>query len=194
MEYLKKILIVAIVCFALVLNIPFVAKASPLAFTTERISGKDRIETALNIAQKGWTSAQTVILSEYNDYPVSIAAAPFAASLDAPILLTGGKTLDSRVVSELQRLNPQKVILLGGQACLTSSIEIELDSLSLSWERIGGKNRNETSVLLAEQLNSDSLIIANGDDFPDALSAASFAGIQQIPIVLTSKIIPPSVV
>ena len=191
---MKKILIVAIVCFALVLNIPFVAKASPLAFTTERISGKDRIETALNIAQKGWTSAQTVILSEYNDYPDSIAAAPFAASLDAPILLTGGKTLDSRVVSELQRLNPQKVILLGGQACLTSSIEIELDSLSLSWERIGGKNRNETSVLLAEQLNSDSLIIANGDDFPDALSAASFAGIQQIPIVLTSKIIPPSVV
>lgn len=191
---MKKFLVVAFVCFAFLLYIPFLAQASPLAYSTERISGTDRVETALSIAQKGWDSAQTVILSEYTAFPDSIAAAPFAASLDAPILLTAGNKLDSRVISELQRLNPQKVIILGGKAGLTSSIETALDSLSLSWERIGGENRYETSVLLAEQLSSDSLIIANGDNFPDALSAASYAGIKQIPIVLTSTSLPPSVV
>lgn len=190
---MKKYFIVAIVCFAFVLYIPGLTKASPLAYTTERISGQDRIETALAIAQKGWISAQTVILCEASAYPDSIAAAPFAASLDAPILLTGGSALDRRVVSELQRLKPQKVVLLGGKACLTSSVETELNRLSLSWERIGGQNRYETSVLLAGKLGSDSLIIANGDNFPDALSAASYAGIRQIPIVLTSKTLPPSV-
>ncbi len=194
MEYLKKFILVAIVCFAFLLNIPFLAQASPLAYTTDRISGQDRVETALSIAQKGWTSAQTVILSEYTDYAGSIAAVPFAASLDAPILLTRGDKLDPRVLRELQRLNPQKVIVLGGEGGLTSTIETELESLSLSWERIGGENRYETSVRLAEQLSSDSVIIVNGDDFPDALSAASYAGIKRIPIVLTSKTIPPSVV
>jgi len=191
---LKKIIVFACVCFAFLFSLPFISQASPLAYPTERISGQDRIETALGIAQKGWTSAHTVILNEYANYPDSIAATPLAASLDAPILLTAGNTIDPRVVSELQRLNPQKVILLGGKARLKASIEAELDGLSLSWERIGGENRYETSVRLAERLSSDSLIIVNGDNFPDALSAASYAGIQQIPIVLTSKTLPPSVV
>lgn len=190
---MKKLIFAVLIFFAFVIHVPYIAQASPLAYSTERLSGQDRIETALKIAQKGWDSAQTVILCEYTDYPDSIAAAPFAVSLNAPILLTGGKTIDERVVNELQRLKPQNVIMLGGQGCLGVSIEKELDNLSLKWERIGGTNRYETSVLLASRLNSDSLIIANGDDFADALSAASYAGIQQIPIVLTSKTLPASV-
>ena len=190
---MKKYTLAFIILVAFLLYIPSLAQASSLAYHTERISGKDRVATSLAISQKGWASAQTVILSEYSAYPDSIAAAPFAVSLDAPILLTGGKSLDPRVIAELQRLQPQKVILLGGEACLTDSIGRELDGLSLSWERIGGENRYATSVLLAERLSGDSLIIANGDKFPDALSAASYAGIKQIPIVLTSKTLPSSV-
>lgn len=190
---MRKLIVAVFICFAFLVYLPYITQASPLAYTTERIAGQDRIETALGIAQKGWESAQKVILCEYDDYPDSIAAAPFAASLDAPILLTGGKTLDPRVVGELQRLKPEKVVLLGGQGRLGPSIETELDNLSLSWERIGGQTRYETSVLLAERLSSDSLIIVNGDNFPDALSAASYAGIRQIPIVLTSKTLPAPV-
>ncbi|NLI94132.1 MAG: SH3 domain-containing protein [Peptococcaceae bacterium] len=190
---MKKIVIAVMVCFAFLWNAPASTSASPLVYLTERISGQDRIETSISISQKGWTSAQTVILCEYADYPDSIAAAPFVSSLDAPILLTGGKTLDPRVISELQRLKPQKIILLGGTGCLTPSIEKEAERYTLSWERIGGSNRYETSVQLASKLTSDSLIIANGDNFPDALSAASYAGIQKIPMVLTSKTLPSSV-
>jgi N-acetylmuramoyl-L-alanine amidase len=94
------------------------------------------------------------------------------------------------VVQELQRLKPQKVILLGGTVCLSPEIEKNLEQLGLSWERIGGVDRYETSVLLANRLNSDSVIISNGDNFPDALSAATYAGIKQIPIVLTSTTLP----
>lgn len=165
-----------------------------MAYSTERIAGQDRVETALKISQKGWNSAQTVILCENNDYPDSIAATPFAVNLNAPILLTKGDSIDPRVVKELQRLSPEKVILLGGTACLQTAIEKELDKLLLEWERIGGVDRYETSVLLAKELSSDSLILANGDDFPDALSAATYAGIKQIPIVLTSTTLPDSVI
>ncbi|NLM20262.1 MAG: SH3 domain-containing protein [Peptococcaceae bacterium] len=191
---MKKSTIAFSLALILLLFMPFISQGSPLVYNTERLYGQDRIGTALAISQKGWTSAQTVILCEGTDYPDSIAAAPFAASLDAPILLTGGKSLDNRVVAELKRLQPQKVILLGGQSRLTSQVEKELNDLSFSWERIGGKNRYETSVLLAQRINSESLIIANGDNFPDALSAASYAGIKQIPIVLTSKTMPQVVV
>ncbi|MDR3584538.1 MAG: N-acetylmuramoyl-L-alanine amidase [Desulfosporosinus sp.] len=190
----KKIVFSIITSLAFVLSTPFMTQASPLAYSTERIAGSDRVETALKISQKGWDSAQTVILCEYSDYPDSIASTPFAVSLDAPILLTSGDSIDPRVVQELQRLKPQNIILLGGIGCLQPSIEKELDNLALKWERIGGTDRYETSVLLAQHLNSDSLILANGDNFPDALSAATFAGIKQIPIVLTSTTLPNSVI
>jgi N-acetylmuramoyl-L-alanine amidase len=130
--FMKKLILAVIVCFAFLLNGPFSAQASPLFYTTERIFGEDRIEPALAISQKGGESAETVILCEGSAYPDSIAAAPFAASLDAPILLTGGENARSACRRRLQRLDPQKVILLGGQALLTSSIETELaDFLSV---------------------------------------------------------------
>ena len=187
---MKKVLLILLTVFLFIICLPVIASASPLAFTTERLSGQDRIDTALKISQKGWTSAQTVILCESSDFPDSIASTPYAAQLNAPILLTGGDSLDPRVTQELNRLHPQNVILLGGSGCLKPSLEQNLKQLSLNYERIGGANRYETSVLLAERLSSDSLIVANGDNFPDALSAASYAGIKQIPIVLTSTTLP----
>lgn len=180
--------------FICLLGTPIMTEASPLAFKTERIAGYDRVETAVKISQKGWDSAQTVFLCEYSDYPDAIAATPFAVDQNAPILLTKGDSIDPRVVAELTRLKPQKIILLGGTACLQPSIEDELDDLAIPWERIGGYDRYETSILLAKRLKSDSLILANGDDFPDALSAANLASNKKIPIVLTSKSLPESVI
>lgn len=191
---MKKLVFNIITSVALILSTPLITYASPLVFAAERISGQDRVETALKISQKGWVSAQTVLLCEYSDFPDAIASTPYAVSLDAPILLTQGNSIDPRVVTELKRLKPQKIILLGGTGRLQPSIEIELDKLTLKWERIGGADRYETSLLLAKRLSSDSLILANGDDFPDALSAATYAGIKQIPIVLTSTELPKSVI
>ena len=194
MEFVKKIVISLCASLAIVFFTPYITQASPLVYATERIAGQDRVDTALKISQKGWDSAQTVILCEYSDYADSIASTPYAVSLNAPILLTKGDAIDSRVKTELERLNPQNIVLLGGPSCLKPSIEKELTELSLKWERIGGVDRYETSVKLAKKLSSDSLILANGDDFPDALSAATFAGIKQIPIVLTSTRLPNSVI
>lgn len=192
---MKKIILAVITSLTFVFFTPLLISASPLAYPIDRLSGQDRVDTALSISQKGWTSAQTVILCEYDDFPDSIASTPFAVSQNAPILLTQGDSIDPRVIKELERLKPQKVILLGGVGVLKPSIEKELEQLNsqIKWERIGGTDRYETSILLAKRVNSDSLILANGDDFPDALSAASFAGIKQIPIVLTSKTLPDSV-
>ena len=107
---MKKIIFSLITSLAFIFITPFITQASPLAYSTERIAGSDRVETALKISQKGWDSAQTVILCEYSDYPDSIASTPFAVSLNAPILLTSGDSIDPRVVQELQRLKPQNII------------------------------------------------------------------------------------
>jgi len=105
MNFVKKIIFSIITSLAIVLSTPLMIHASPLVFPAERISGQDRVETALKISQKGWDSAQTVILDEYSDYPDAIASTPFAVSLNAPILLTKGDSIDPRVVNELNRFH-----------------------------------------------------------------------------------------
>lgn len=177
------------VCFLMIFyfGFPTFLFAATSSFQTSRIFGQDRIDTAIAASQAGWQTSDTVFLDEQNDYPDAIAATPLATQLNAPILLSSGKTLDSRVVAEIKRLKAKKVILLGGRGCLTSSIEQTLDEMNLIWERIGGYDRYETSVLIANRIQSDSVIVVNGDDFPDALTSSSYAGIRQIPIVLVSK-------
>lgn len=158
-----------------------------------RLYGKDRVATSVAVSQEGWAAADTVILNEFNNYADAICATPLAAQLNAPILLTAGDTLDPQVIGELNRLKAKKVILLGGSGRLQPAIESELTALGYSWERIGGANRYETSALIAQRVTSDSMLIVNGDGFPDALSAASYAGIEQIPILLmTTQELPQS--
>lgn len=155
--------------------------------STVRLYGKDRIATSIAVSQQGWTTSDIVILNEKNNYADAIAATPLAVQLDAPVLLNPGGGLDQQVKEELKRLKPHKIILLGGNGRLSTNIEHELTALNYDWERIGGQDRYETSTLIAERVNSDSMILVNGDNFADALSAASYAGIEQIPIVLMSN-------
>ena len=190
---MKKILILIAIVVAILANAQ-ITYADTSAYSVQRLAGNDRIDTSIAASNKGWSSADTVILDESNDYPDAIAATPLAVNLNAPILLTAGTSLDSRVISELQRLKATKVILLGGKGCLTSAIENNLDELKLPYERVGGSNRYETSTLIALRIKSDSVIVANGDNFPDALASASFAGIRQIPILLITNTLPDSVV
>ncbi|MDR3599852.1 MAG: N-acetylmuramoyl-L-alanine amidase [Desulfosporosinus sp.] len=189
---MKKVLILIAIAVAILAK-PQVTYADTPVYSVQRLAGNDRIATSISASNQGWHSADTVILDESSDYADAIAATPLAVKLDAPILLTAGTSLDSRVISELQRLKAQKIILLGGEGCLTSAIESKLDELQLPYERIGGGDRYETSTLIALRMQSDSVIVANGDNFPDALASASFAGIQQIPIILMTNTLPDSV-
>ncbi len=163
------------------------ATAGTSGASTERLYGQDRIATSIAASRQGWATSDTVILNELTNYADAISATPFAVQLDAPVLLTPGDKLDSRVIEELKRLKTKRIILLGGNGRLTTSIEKELTGLNYTWERIGGADRYETSALIAQKVTSDSMILVNGDDFPDALSAASYAGIEQIPILLMSN-------
>ncbi len=51
-----------------------------------------------------------------------------------------------------------------------------------------GNNRYDTSLEICKYFNSDSdiAVIANGENFPDALSGSALAAKQNAPIVLTN--------
>ncbi|KIL49878.1 cell wall-binding repeat-containing protein [Jeotgalibacillus soli] len=163
-------------------------KVEASSFEINRIYGADRDETAVKVSQQGWsTGSSTVVLAVSNNFPDALAGAPLAHKLKAPILLTGKDHIDATVVNELKRLKTTKAIILGGPSIISLNVEKQLSSLGIASERIYGEDRYETSVKIAEKIGGTKAIVVNGSNFADSLAIASFASVNQYPILLTSK-------
>ncbi|WP_052144807.1 cell wall-binding repeat-containing protein [Halalkalibacter okhensis] len=153
---------------------------------TERISGSDRYSTAVEISKDGWESSNVVVLARGDEFPDALAGGPLAYHLDAPVLLTRQEVIPSSTLYEIARLDATEVVILGGEGAISNTVTEELEALGLSVERIGGETRYETAALIAEQLPvSETVVLANGLDFPDALAVAPEAAKNGYPILLT---------
>lgn len=162
---------------------------------TSRISGKTRIETAVEISQKGWQDgADTVFLAKAFNFPDALAGGPLAYKHDAPILLTRTDELILATKKEIERLGAEKVIILGSEGAVSKTVENELKSSQLDVERIGGVDRYETAKKIADKLDADhgKAIVATGVNYPDALAVAPFAAKNEIPILLTRTASAPA--
>src|SRR5690606_30271711 len=151
----------------------------------DRISGDDRYKTAVAISQKGWKTADTVILATGADFPDALAGVPLAHDKDAPILLTKTKALSAETKAEITRLNPKNIIILGGPTVVSSDIEVELDKAFDKVTRIAGKTRYETAAMIAEEIASDQAVVVQGLNFPDVLAISPYAAKNGIPILMT---------
>ena len=155
----------------------------------ERISGTDRYETCVNISKKAYKSSEVAILASGQKIQDALASGGVAAKLKAPLLLTQKDRLPSVVLDELKRLNVKKIILVGGQESISSSLENQLDNI-YKVERVSGRDRYETSIKLAEVINKDTKqenIIVNGNTV-DALTAGAVAAKLNKSIILTNGV------
>ncbi|MBM7618235.1 subtilisin family serine protease/outer membrane protein assembly factor BamB/putative cell wall-binding protein [Bacillus tianshenii] len=155
----------------------------------ERISGPTRYQTAVETSRNGWTTSDTVVLARGDDYADALAGVPLAHKLGAPILLTRSDQLPGETMEEITRLSAGRVIILGGGSAVSHDISSQLENEGLEVTRIAGSDRYHTAALISEQVapnGADTVVIANGKNFPDALSVASFAAREGLPILLTS--------
>jgi putative cell wall-binding protein len=165
----------------------------------DRISGKDRFETSIFVSQAGWPDNSTdyVLLARSHDFADALAGVPLAYALNAPVLLTPVKTLYASTLSEIQRLGATNVILLGGTSAIGSEVEDLLEAQGLKVERVFGSNRYATAAAIANRLaqitgSLTDAVIAVGSNFPDALSAASYAAYLGQPILLVHSTTLPA--
>lgn len=152
-----------------------------------RISGNDRYETAVNIARSYFsTGAQTVILARGDISADALVAAPLAKYYNAPLLLTGKDKLPDSVLNEIKSLGAKKVIIVGGEGAVSSSIANVLTGLKIDVQRVYGKDRYETAYKVALQLGrTGEAVIVNGSDkaYADALSISSWSAYNCVPIL-----------
>ena len=156
-----------------------------------RISGRNRIDTAIEVSKKYYEKANTVIIARSDEYPDSLTASPLAKKLNAPILLTSKNELEEPVKAEIKRLKATNIIIVGGVNSISTKVEKELRQYDKEIERIAGHSRYETSAAIAERLlklsAKQTAIIASGENFADALTAGAYAAQQEYPILLVQK-------
>jgi putative cell wall-binding protein len=151
----------------------------------KRIAGKDRFETAVKIAEEvapDYLKSSVFVVNGRN-YPDALSAAPIAAYKSVPILLTETNTLPTVTVNELRKFN--EAYAIGEKGVISDSVFKLLPPAT----RIGGKNRYETSVAVAQYFNgynNDKVFLTTGEKFPDALAASVIASAHNQPIILTT--------
>ncbi|MCT8140230.1 S8 family serine peptidase [Anaerobacillus sp. CMMVII] len=158
--------------------------------SVDRLSGKTRFATAVNVSKEGWETSNVVIISRSDDFTDALSGVPLAKKHDAPILLTNTKSLSKATADEIARLGATEVIILGGELAVSAAVEAELKALVPNVKRISGKTRWETSALIAHEVapeGSSEAVVVYGRDYADALAIAPYAAAKGMPILLTDK-------
>jgi N-acetylmuramoyl-L-alanine amidase len=157
-----------------------------LGIETERISGQTRFETNLRIVEK-LGSVDGVFVASGRSFPDALASAPIAAANNWAIVLTEQNNLSAET---LNYLSGKKTVILGGSDVVSDSIQNQLiqQNGNQNVVRLSGSDRYETlaSILwyFKDQMKSDSINIATGANFPDALTAAPLSIQNKAPLIL----------
>ena len=158
-----------------------------------RIAGSTRYATAAAIVEEGFGdgSCDTVVVASGEGFPDALAASALAGACKAPVILTKGASLSPEAKAQIERVGAKNAYLIGGTKVLTRQVKTDLEDLGLSVTRISGSTRQETSTAVARWVDRFSrmqtIVIAYGQNFPDALSMGSYSYATKSPIILTNK-------
>lgn len=150
-----------------------------------RLAGSDRYETAIQASKRYSSGVPVVFVATGENFPDALSAAAAAAVLGGPLLLTKKSSLPGAVKSELQRLKPKRIVLVGSTAAVSASVMKVLQTIAPT-TRLGGADRYATGTRIVDHAFSSSTeaFIATGRTFPDALAATGAAGSVQAPVIL----------
>jgi putative cell wall-binding protein len=160
-----------------------------------RLAGQDRFGTAAAISAATYPAgADTVYVASGYTFADALAGSPVAGAQGAPLLLVGSDSVPPETASELARLQPSTIIILGGEAVVSLGVEDTLSEYG-TVARLAGASRYGTAVEVSRSAFApgiETVYIATGADFADALAGAPMAALRGAPILLVSaSALPP---
>ncbi|MCT8975001.1 cell wall-binding repeat-containing protein [Clostridium sp. CX1] len=157
-------------------------------YQTVRLSGDDRFKTAIAVGQEvvKKSKSDTAFICNAYGFADALAGSTFAGKSGSPILLTDKATLNKESKKALTDWNIKKIYILGGQGVVSSNVENELSTIGISINRIGGADRYDTAKAIINNFNSSpqSLTVATGKDYHNALVASVYASKENAPLML----------
>ncbi len=156
---------------------------------TRRLFGSNRYATAAAAsAATHEPGVDVVYVASGAAFADALSAGPAAAHRGGPLLLTQPDALPEVTRRELRRLRPDEIVLVGGTSAVSERVELDLNPYASEVRRISGIDRFDTAARVARdgwlETGTESVYVANGRSFADALGAAAAAGVRDVPILL----------
>ena len=155
-----------------------------------RLGGSDRYETNRIINKNvGIEKGTPVVIANGLDFADALSISSISGIKGMPIYITKKDAIDNKTLSEIQNIAPSKIYIVGGNSAISSDVENTLKGITSDITRLGGADRYETSIAIAKHfdLDTDTVAIANGLAFPDALSGSVLASKHNAPILLVKN-------
>lgn len=173
-----------------------IASVPPEPERVQRVGGADRYETAALLANHPVGGRVYVATGEM--FPDALTAAAAAGTAAAPVLLTRAGNLPQATRDALTRLRPSEITVVGGSGVVTQDVLEALGPYTAGpVTRVSGPTRYGTAAAVARgsEPPSPTVYVATGAAFPDALAAAARAGLDDVPVLLTTgEQVPPETV
>ena len=170
-----------------------------------RIAGANRYATAVAASKALFTDevlttteVEVAFVASGLNYPDALAATSLVPLFGPMLLVPPTGTVPSNVMAELNRLDPDFVVIVGGPGAVSAGVEAQLATVAET-DRVDGVDRYDTAGYAAfitdaayegpdpeaPEPGVDTLYVVSGENFPDALAAGAATGQNRAAIVLT---------
>ncbi|SES36183.1 Glycosyl hydrolase family 12 [Pedococcus cremeus] len=166
--------------------------------TVDRLSGANRYATSAAVSKASFPAGVPVAyVATGAAFPDGLAGSAVAGRDRAPLLLVTPSAIPSEVKTELERLAPGRIVVLGGTGAVSNAVESALEGYTTgSVTRLAGADRYATAAAASRAsygTGASNVFVATGASFPDALSGSAAAGAQKVPVLLVGATAVPSV-
>lgn len=155
-------------------------------FPTAKSLEGDVYEAAAKYFNENTFGARIIVIARGNLEADCLAAARFAKLMGAKVLLTKPGELPYPTLKILSRVHPIKVYIIGGEKAVSKEVEDRINLYAYEVKRIGGKDRYETSLLLAKEgekaIKTEFAIVTSGRDVN--IYACALAAKLNVPLLL----------
>jgi alkaline phosphatase D len=157
-----------------------------------RVSGSNRFGTAAAISAATFEpGADVAFVATGEDFPDALAGGVLAALRGAPVLLVTADTIPQETRTELERLEPGRIVVLGGDRAVHGAVVEQLGGFTDGEvSRLAGQTRFHTAAEVAKRAFPDGAeraYVATGQQFPDALAGVPAAFAARGPVLLTAR-------
>lgn len=158
--------------------------------TVTRIAGDDRYGTAAAVSEQFPVGGPVAYVVSGQGYADALGGGALAGYRDAPLLLTAKGSLPPATRTALDRLQPGRIVVLGGTSSVSTAVLQELrDYTDGTVSRIAGSNRYSTAAAISEEfpVGVRRVYVTTGANFPDALSGSALAAKVGGPVLLSTQ-------
>lgn len=174
-------------CLISRLWVPDVAHAADI----RRLAGEDRYATAAAVSRSQFSAGVSVaIVVTGANFPDALAAGPVAARRRGPVLLVTRNAIPAATAEELRRLQPGRIVVVGGPRAVSAAVTAQLEHFTAGGvQRLWGDDRYRTAAALSSAVfdSADTVYVAHGGNFPDALAAVPAAHAADAPLLLLPR-------